>query len=301
MKTHPTLGRATVLMAAAMVAAGSAAAGPLSYISDSEAITAIAARTFNDYERTKTADGSFTRETFVFGNGGEVPDGAPGNNVTGALYGMGGRGSHGSFSGAGYAVRDPSIDDLSFPSIARMVEGPLAQQNYRPSTDPSQTKLLIMVFWGRAEGAGDVVDGPAHDALIAYNGQLMGFDQEGWLRAHNDWSTMFWGRNFHMEIVDSVHGWNLSALEADRYYVVLRAFDFQSAWKDKKLKLLWETRFSLSERGHGFNEELPVMAQAASHYFGQVTGGLVRTPLKQTEVEIGALKNLTDDTADGPK
>jgi len=292
MNTITRLGRKGVLpLALAALAPAGVHAGPFSYLSDSEQITAISSKVFGGYERTKAGDGTYPRELFVFGNGGQVESAAPAVDVAGYLAG---------FSVFGQSVRDPSIDDLSFRSIARMIEAPLSGQNYLPTQDPKQTKLLIMVYWGRAQGTNHIQDGAAHDAIVANNARLMGFDQEGWMQAHADWSSMIFGRSFRMELLDNLNAPNLSALEMDRYYVVLRAFDFQSAWKQKKLRLLWETRFSLSERGHLFNEELPVMAQAASHYFGQPTGGLVRTPLKDTQVEIGELKNLGEPApADG--
>jgi len=281
-------------LALAALAPAGAHAGPFSYLSDSEQITAISSKVYNGYERTKGGDGSYPRELFVFGNGGQVESSAPAVDVAGYLA---------RYSVIGGTVRDPSIDDLSFHLIAQMIEVPLSEQNYRPTQDPKQTKLLIMVYWGRAQGTNHIQDGPAHDAIVANNARLMGFDQEGWMQAHADWSSMIYGRSFRMQLLDNLNAPNLSALEMDRYYVVLRAFDFQSAWKQKKLRLLWETRFSLSERGHLFNEELPVMAQAASHYFGQATGGLIRTPLKDTQVEIGELKNLGDPNPadEGPK
>jgi hypothetical protein len=74
--------------------------------------------------------------------------------------------------------------------------------------------------------------------------------------------------------------------------VILRAFDFQSAWKGKKLKLLWETRFSLSQRRHDFGKDLPRMAQAASQYFGQASNGLVQTPIPLGRVDIGNVRSL---------
>ena len=39
----------------------------------------------------------------------------------------------------------------------------------------------------------------------------------------------------------------VSEIEVDRYFVVLLAYDFQVLWKEKKHKLLWETRFSINQ------------------------------------------------------
>ncbi len=48
----------------------------------------------------------------------------------------------------------------------------------------------------------------------------------------------------------------LNELEHDRYFVILMAYDFQAVWKQKH-NLLWETRFSVRQRGAEFDKELP--------------------------------------------
>jgi hypothetical protein len=81
------------------------------------------------------------------------------------------------------------------------------------------------------------------------------------------------------DIVDDV--------EENRYFVVLLAYDFQTLWKQKQRKLLWETRFSLPERHNDFGKELGTMAQYASRYFGKDSDGLIRQPLREVRIIIG--------------
>jgi hypothetical protein len=78
-----------------------------------------------------------------------------------------------------------------------------------------------------------------------------------------------------------------SDIEQDRYFVVLKAYDFRTAWKEKKLKLLWEARFSISAHGNQFDRQLLAMTQAAARHFGQDTKGLLRQDLPEGKVEIG--------------
>jgi hypothetical protein len=120
----------------------------------------------------------------------------------------------------------------------------------------------------------------------------MGFDSERFIRERTDVSTPFLGRSIRSQILDNVHSADVTSLQMDRYYVVMRAFDFQTAWKERKIKLLWETRFSLSERQHDFEKELPTMAHTASKYFGQDTGGLIRARIPEGQVDIGEVKSL---------
>lgn len=53
----------------------------------------------------------------------------------------------------------------------------------------------------------------------------------------------------------------MEKLEVDRYFVVLKAYDFRTAWKEKRRKLLRETRFGISAQGARFENQLAGMAQ----------------------------------------
>ena len=68
------------------------------------------------------------------------------------------------------------------------------------------------------------------------------------------------------------------------------AYDFQLTWKQKKHKLLWETRFSIRQRHNDFDKVLAPMTQYASRYFGQDSHGLVRKPLPEGQVKLGEVK-----------
>jgi hypothetical protein len=76
-------------------------------------------------------------------------------------------------------------------------------------------------------------------------------------------------------------------VEENRYFVVLLAYDFQTLWKHKQRKLLWETRFSIRERRNDFGKALAAMAENASRYFGQDSHGLIRKRLPDVNVTIG--------------
>jgi hypothetical protein len=93
---------------------------------DEGVITAVSSQVSPNYSRARLADGSFAPETYSFGVGGR-------------MTGM---------------MRDDSIDKLDFMKLARMVAVPLAGRNFIPSPnkDPKETKLLIMVYWGKTNG-----------------------------------------------------------------------------------------------------------------------------------------------------
>jgi len=94
--------------------------------------------------RARQADGSFVPESDVFAQGG-------------------------SWKGA---MKDESIDDMSFMDVAHAIAYPLANQNYIPSRDPGKTKLLIMVYWGTTHGAGNASDSDLNQNLQAAEGRL---------------------------------------------------------------------------------------------------------------------------------
>jgi hypothetical protein len=277
-----------VLVSCGLASAGFAATDddlfrPFSLVSGSEMLTAVSSRVFHGYVRDRNPDGSFRIETYALGNGGMVTAVAAGID---AMAVSGGEGSGGG------VVSDPTIDAMRFEQFANTLARPLAEQGYLPTRDANGTQLLIMVHWGRSGGSFKSRDGNLKDYMDARNAQLMGFDADRFVRERTDVSTVFLGRSIRSFIIDNVHSSEIAALQMDRYYVIMQAFDFQAAWKEKKIRLLWETRFSLSERQHDFEKELPTMAHTASKYFGQNTDGLIRARIPEGQVEIGEVKSL---------
>ena len=260
--------RACLLLGLASIWATPSGAGPFSTISESEKLTSVSSKAYNGYVRTRLADGSFQPEAYAFGEGGPI---------TPPLL----------------IVRDPTIDDVSFGEIARTIAVPLAGQNYLPTHDPNEARLLIMVFWGRTTGSVNTRDGQSVDGLNAWNAALLGFDSGGVSELSLEPSLPGYGTSFRLSLFRQSRYEVLDALAANRYFVILRAYDFQAAWRRKQVRPLWETRFSLSERRHDFERELPAMARFASLYFGQDSHGLVRIPpIPEGRVDIGDVMSL---------
>jgi len=273
------MARAFILLGLAILSASTAGAGPFSVISDSETLTAVSAKRFNGYSRSRLSDGSYAPETFAFGKGGPV---------TSQLI----------------IVADPTLDDVSFSAIAHKIAVPLERQNYVTGRGPENTKLLIMVFWGRTTGsagagtANHIADGPTVDAIDYWNSQLLGFDLSGGYEMSFTTSLAGFQTMLKPALVRQSRMDFRDSLAVDRYFVILRAYDFQALWRHKKLVAQWETRFSLSERHHDFGEELPEMARVASMYFGQDSNGMVRIPpVPEGRVDIGELQSLGEAPA----
>jgi len=255
-----------------------------------EGVTAVASRVSRDYVRVRLADGSFQREEYAFGDGGHYAGPFP----------------------------DDTIDKLNFPDVAATIAGPLEGQHYFPSRDPNKTKLLIMVYWGtttvalspsasagyqlyqsaaataapavaNTKAGGSISDTSAQDEALAMidmdnrmrdhldytNAQMLGYDSENLIGTEYGAAIKYTALRYHREDL-------VSEIEQNRYFVVLMAYDFQLMWKQKKHKLLWETRFSVRQASNDFGKDLPAMAQ----YFGQDSNGLVRKPVPLGHVEV---------------
>ncbi|HEY5552277.1 MAG TPA: hypothetical protein VIK52_10325 [Opitutaceae bacterium] len=68
----------------------------------------------------------------------------------------------------------------------------------------------------------------------------------------------------------------IADIESERYFVVVEAYDFRSAVKEQKPRLLWVTRVSIARQGNKFDRDMNAMLALASRYFGRESGRLVR-------------------------
>jgi hypothetical protein len=272
---------------------------------NADGITAISARASKDYVRARLPNGAYQQESYAFGDGGF---------------------DNGS-------IKDVSIDSLRFNDIAHVIAKPLANENYVPARDPNATKLLIMVYWGLTEVPPPVSDSVAYtnfseaeqnysEALNEAKGLPPGereFILAGAEEQVSAAMSQISSENRQRDVINYKNGQLLgfgpdvihegpyltgplkvrrddlvAEIEDRRYFVVLMAYDFQMAWKLKKHKLLWETRFSIRQRSHQFDADLAGMAKSASKFFGQDSNGLVRGQLPEGHVEVGNLKSLGD-------
>jgi len=116
------------------------------------------------------------------------------------------------------------------------------------------------------------------------NASMLGYDSE--------WNALMGGLSGPAQ--DFKKAQLVAELEEARYFVVVMAYDYQLLVKEKKHKLLWETRFSIRQRTHAFNQQLAAMTVQASKFFGQDSYGLTHKPLPEGHVEIGGVRNLGD-------
>lgn len=260
---------------------------------------AVFAQVFNGYKRTQLPDNSFKPETYTFGEGGCWTR----------------------------PVTDAENKEMTFLRVAQAVATPLGRVNFVPSRNAKETDLLILVFWGATSGTRNNRDpggaisqaGSAGSAYamaqdtdrgstasqpsaataaaeIAYNDAVTAMLVDGAQRDKIDsenarilgYTEVLDRAKFaaHMSFAQDI----MSDVANNRYYVVLHAYDFKTAVKEKKLKPLWTARISMDENGNNFGRSLDHMLRSAAPYFGQDSDGLHREANREGRVEIGPAK-----------
>jgi hypothetical protein len=245
-------------------------------------VTAVFSRVSNKYSRVQMPDGTFQAETYLLKNGGNF--GGPNTDAT--------------------------MDKLDFDDISRVIAGPLATQNYMATDDGPTTKLLIVAYWGKTltpqdidprenrESAGLKEMATKEPSMAAsldeqsQNYSEMEASYDGRIDARSANILGYTDEIFRTSSRDPKMDTLRDEIEESRYYVVLLAYDYQAARKHGEHRLLWETRFSIPERGNDFEKAFPAMSAIAARYFGQDSHGLVHHNLGEGRVEIGEPKSL---------
>ena len=286
-----------------------------------EQVEAIFSKTSNGYVRLLRADGSFQPETYKFGKGkfwgGDFVDPSidhmsvddVARTVAPALA----RQSY-------IAAKDPNSADLFIvinwgttvaPEYRSMdpvyQEGERTQMSALSAPGPAaslvagDTGAMGGVINGleRAalDGSGNTwnLGGPNASSEIATSQSTVDTNSSyalsrvaGMLGAENQmWATVSLG-NARMLGYASLAD---AELQRYRYFVVLLAYD-RKTLSQKKPKLLWEARLSISQHRNLFDKRLGAMAENASAYFGQNSNGLVHKAVPVGFVHIGQIRSL---------
>jgi hypothetical protein len=192
-------------------------------------------------------------------------------------------------------LRGETIEGVGFDEMLRVLPESLGARNYRQSEDPGTTRLLIKVYWGstrtpdddrppesRQSGellsrAASATSGQERDALNWQAQMMLKIEANQDLQTDQRNADLL-GYSGDIDRADSDPA-RLAALKAEvrerRLYVVLMAYDCQSARHLGRERLLWETRFSIPRQGNDFERALPLMAFSASDFFGRDSGGIV--------------------------
>ncbi len=308
------------MMAVLVTAAFSASAAFAG--ADDEAV-AISARASSDYVRARLANGTIQPETFAFARGGVLNGTQAGTKDMLDFLDVAKTMAR-PLANQGYlSSRDPkttrllimvywgttrtpenptdsiSNQNLATASAAALAANHSQQVHFNPNDSMAPQQMSQSSSTSYAIRSPDQVDtdnaltsalaaAAAEDnqrvQLDAQNASMLGYD------SLLDTSEQARGTALEYRRQDLIN-----ELEEHRYFVVLMAYDFQLMWKEKKPKLLWETRFSVREKGNDFSKQLAAMTESASKFFGQNSGKLVRATLPEGHVKVGPIRTLTLD------
>ena len=264
---------------------------------------AVFATTFNGYTRARLPDHSYKPEAYVVGEGGCLTR----------------------------PVKDAGMEEMTFPKVADSVTATLARMHYVPARVGADAQLLILVFWGSTQGSRDhdasgtmdrlsqalSTSNAAKDADAAVARATGSKETPATDAAQGQLDSMLWQMGLANEQRDQLDSRNaqilgysedlsrarsaahmsfaqdiLSELSANRYYVVLQAYDYATAVKTKRLKPLWTVRMSMAESGKDFSVALDPMLRNAAQYFGQDSKGLRRYAAPEGRVDLGPTEYL---------
>jgi len=273
-----------------------------------EGVTAVASKVSGDYVRAKLPNGSFQVENYAYGNGGRWPGEISDGTIDKLQFIDVARVIAKPLAGRNYIpARDPAETRLLimlYWGTTAVPEPPSSSAIYnqfKMAQDHLSLYTTTSVSGRQVIGGGPLADAALSQMSAATimlnmenrqrdrtdfaNAQMLGYDSPGLIGTEQG--------NYARGTAFGVDRDDLYAdIEENRYFVVLMAYDFQLLWKQKRHKLLWETRFSINQRRNDFTRALPVIADYASSYFGRDSHGLQRTRVPEGHVEIGNLESL---------
>jgi hypothetical protein len=273
-------------------------------------ITAVSGKTSPDYVRLRLANGAYPVELYSFGEGGHFGGPMHDESIDPIKFMDVAREIAPPLAGQNYLPgKDPAsvkllimvywgLTDVPPPVEESVAHGQFSAAQANLSTalsaeasasprDKPALEAVVDAAMSQMSGATVMLNivNRQNDRTDFANAKMLGYDSEGVIGT--EYGSYVKGTPLEVRRNDMV-----AEIEENRYFVVLMAYDFQILWKQKKHKLLWETRFSIRQRHHNFDKDLPSMAQYASQYFGQDSHGLVHKEIPQGHVDIGDVKSL---------
>lgn len=264
-------------------------------------IAAVASRTFNGYTRTRLPDKSFKPESYVFVNAGRWNAPIAGDSIDSVSFDKIIRTLVRPLSSRGYvpAKNVESADLIIFVAwgTTQGSRGLTLNTGYQSAAGEAMNQLSAAVGAAGARGSDGILSPEAAVAQAARNDVDSAMFM---MAADNQLRDLINQRNAHVlgfkSDLQRAYDTSFSSaaldlfdeLEANRYFVVLKAFDYAAAAKEKRRKVLWESRFSIHEQGNSFGDNLEAMAWNAARHFGEASRGLVRRKLPEGKVELGS-------------
>ena len=286
--------------------------------SNERIVTAVYSHTYNGYQRAKEADGSPKREYYALANGSFLPGASVDTSIDKIKFPQ-----VAGLTAQFLALRNyrlaPDAKQADFLLVIAWGKTlPFNDAAYRDNTGNYFSTLnqaatarrslkaaqAVSAQGGPAGGGPEganfqarVLDQEAQNALDAENFQMKMFEDAR--RDADEFNAKLLGYVDEINHLDTparfggvgtVYNDLIDDLENERYFFVISAYDFPTAVKTGKRKLMWATRVSIQAQGNKFNEAAALMMSKASKYFGQDSGRLMQEFEREGKVSLGDLK-----------
>lgn len=211
-------------------------------------------------------------------------------------------------------TRDDSLKNTAFIDIVKGMAPHLARQNFWPASSKETCDLLLVVSWGTTNPRrfrdvandifGDYNDAGYYDRVA--KGDYDETDYSWYGKQRNSKLLGFYPyiRRDRFTGITPQEEYELrAAMQTERYFIIVTAFDFQKLLNNKTWKRVWSTRFNMRSPGTNFAAAHLALSKAGAPYYGKKMEDLAHTradfePMV-AEVEIGDIEVL--ETIDAPK
>ena len=267
-------------------------------------VTAVYSHTYNGYQRPKAADGTFAREYYALANGSYLPGVGADASIDKVKFPQIAGLTAGLLAAHNYLLAQdakqaqfllvitwgktiPLNDDVYrniqesfFVAMNRVMQARGTSGRFNSMTQPVKPQSFAEADEAEAALAQLSMANNMRLKADEHNAQLLGYVDE---INERDTPARFAGAG---SLFDDLN----EDIENERYFFVISAYDFPTAVKTGKRKLLWATRVSVQAQGNKFNETAAYMLAKASKYFGENSGRLIRQYDPEGKVTLGDLK-----------
>ena len=278
---------------------------------DDTVVTVVSARTGNGYKRERLKDGTFKPESYALSNGGRIAGTTSDFTVDKMDYHYVAEAAIRVLAQQNYRYQVRDVDQVKL-LLVLFWGNTIAE--HRTVHEQSQAGVALSLEAMKRLNQGDDLDGIAPPAptsrtpyatpqeIAAADTEVKRMLSDDRMRERlNEHNARILGYSSDLKEASGVQRWAgggdryndlMADLKESRYYIVILAYDYPEFAKNRRKKLLWTTRVSVSSAGNRFDDTMTAMLRGAAPHFGQDRGKLVRSEEAKGTVTFGDLKFL---------
>jgi hypothetical protein len=203
----------------------------------------------------------------------------------------------GAFTKIGPFLPQKADEKLTADQVWPLIEKALDRQGFRnvlrvkPRSAAPKPELLIVFQWGGVKRDFGMLEKTTNDRIL--QDILDALEDIGSDAAHEFYNADQVGELLGVQVTDrNSPDFTMvqAASQADRYYITLTAYDFESANTGKpKKKLIWRARMSTEAGAEGIAAVLQSMISVGAPFFGKNSVSPKQITWDRTKVEVGEL------------